>query len=174
MTELKAATSADWQIIQTIAYRTWPHTFGAVMPKEQIDYMLELIYNEQSLKDQMMMKKHQFLLALNNDNPVGFTSYELDYKAKAHLMIHKIYLLPESQGLGIGTKIFDYLTGVAKAHNQERLRLKVFHKNEKASAFYMKYGFTHVGLESTDIGNGYIILDHVMERQICLEANMQY
>jgi GNAT superfamily N-acetyltransferase len=166
MTELKMAAPEDWQTIQTIAYHTWPHTFGEAMPKEQIDYMLALIYNEQSLKQQMITGRHQFLLTLNNADPVGFASYELNYRNAPQLMIHKIYLLPQSQGLGIGTKIFDYLTGVAKRNEQKQLRLKVFYKNEKTAGFYRKYGFTIAGTESADIGNGYIILDNVMEMQI--------
>lgn len=166
MIRLKLATPEDWLAIQTIACKTWPHTFGAVMSKKQIDYMLALIYNEQSLKEQMVEKNHQFLLALKNDDPVGFASYELNYRSAPQLMIHKIYLLPQSQGLGIGTKVFDYLTDLAKTHNQKRLRLKVFYKNDKAEAFYQKYGFINAGTESTDIGNGYIILDNVMEKQV--------
>jgi GNAT superfamily N-acetyltransferase len=166
MIELKKATPEDWQIIQTIAHQTWPHTFGSVMPKEQIDYMLELIYNEQSLKEQMIDKKHQFLLALHNENPVGFTSYELNYRNEPQLMIHKIYLLPQSQGLGIGTIILDYLAEIAKDRNQKLLRLKVFYKNGKAESFYWKYGFTNVGTESTDIGSGYIVLDDVMIKDV--------
>jgi len=166
MITLKLATPEDWPAIQTIAYKTWPHTFGAVMSKEQIDYMLALIYNERSLKEQMIKKNHQFLLALNDATPVGFASYELNYRNASQLMVHKIYLLPQSQGLGIGTKVFDYLNEVAKTHNQKRLRLKVFYKNDKAEAFYQKYGFINAGTESTDIGNGYIILDNVMEKQV--------
>jgi diamine N-acetyltransferase len=166
MIKLKLAAPEDWPAIRTIACKTWPHTFCAVMPKEQIDYMLELIYNEQSLKEQMVKKKHQFLLVLKNDDPVGFASYELNYRNASQLMVHKIYLLPQSQGLGIGTKVFDYLTGIAKTNNQKLLRLKVFYKNNKAEAFYKKYGFANAGTESTDIGNGYIILDNVMEKQV--------
>jgi diamine N-acetyltransferase len=166
MIRLKLATPEDWPAIQKIAYNTWPHTFGAVMSKEQIDYMLELIYNEQSLKEQMVEKNHQFLLALKDETPLGFTSYELNYRKEPQLMVHKIYLLPEAQGLGIGTKVFDYLNEVAKTHNQKRLRLKVFYKNDKAEAFYKKYGFANAGTESTGIGRGYIILDNVMEKQI--------
>lgn len=113
-----------------------------------------------------MKKKHQFILALNDNGPVGFASYELRYCDEPQLMIHKIYLLPESQGLGIGRNIFDCLTALGKAKGHEKLRLKVFHRNEKAAAFYRKYGFTNAGTESTDIGNGYIILDNVMTKEL--------
>lgn len=57
MGELKRATEKDLRVIQAIAYQTWPATFGDVMPKKQIDYLLALIYNENSLKEQMIEKK---------------------------------------------------------------------------------------------------------------------
>jgi ribosomal protein S18 acetylase RimI-like enzyme len=166
MVKLKKAIPDDWNLIQQIAYATWPDTFGAVMPIEQVNYMLDLIYNEQSLKDQMLNEGHQFILALKDNVPVGFASYQLNYNNESQLMIHKIYLLPQSQGSGIGKKLFDHLTEIAKANSNDTLRLKVFHKNDKAVGFYTKYGFITVGTETTDIGNGYIILDNVMVKKL--------
>jgi len=166
MIQLKPATHNDWKIIQSIAYITWPDTFGKLIDKEQLDYMLTLIYSEASLKSQMIQHNHQFLLVLNDETSVGFVSYELNYGSTTQLMIHKIYLLPESQGLGIGTKIFNHLTEVAKNNHQEKLRLKVFHKNDKAIGFYQKYGFTSAGVEMINIDNKYTVLDNVMIKEI--------
>jgi ribosomal protein S18 acetylase RimI-like enzyme len=166
MVELKFVTIHDWQTIQKIAYATWPNTFSNIMSKEQVKYMLALIYSEESLRNQMMDQGHKFILALKDNEPAGFASYELNYHGKLQLMIHKIYLLPESQGLGIGRKIFDHLTAIAKANNNTTLRLKVFHKNNKAAGFYLKYGFKIAGMETTDIGNGYIVLDKIMIKEI--------
>jgi diamine N-acetyltransferase len=166
MVELKTATSEDWSIIRDIAYATWPRTFGELMSREQLEYMLSLIYSEESLKHQMDHLNHHFILSLHNNIPVGFASYEFNYKSEAQFMIHKVYLLPQSQGLGIGKKIFTYLTELAKSSNQKRLRLKLFYKNDKARTFYQHHGFTIAGTETTDIGNGYIILDDVMIKEI--------
>lgn len=166
MVELRTATPEDWKVIQKIAYNTWPHTFGTVMPKEQIDYMLALIYNQESIQNQMINRNHQFVLALKDNQPVGFTSYECNYSNTSQLMVHKIYLQPECQGSGIGRKILDHLTEVAKHNNNKILRLKVFHKNDKAIGFYEKCGFSFAGTETTDIGNGYLILDNVMTKEV--------
>ena len=165
MIEYKVATYNDLTTIETIARKTWPDTFGEVMPKVQIDYMLDLIYNENALKEQLA-NGHVFLIVNYNDLPVGYTSYELNYKDKPHLMIHKVYLLPSSQGLGLGKKTFDHLTRIALDNNQEALTLKVFYKNDKATGFYMSKGFKKIGVEETDIGNGYVILDDVLVKQI--------
>lgn len=152
--------------IKKIACETWPNTFEKVMSKEQIQYMLNLIYNEVSLQTQMLEKGHQFILAQKNEQPLGFTSYELNYNNEAQLMIHKLYMLPLSQGLGIGTKLLNLLSNTARQKNNKRLRLKVYYENHKAIVFYEKYGFKKTGTETTDIGNGYNILDNVMIKEL--------
>jgi ribosomal protein S18 acetylase RimI-like enzyme len=166
MTAFRNAGIPDIPAIQKIAYETWPHTFGAVLPRKQISYMLNLIYNEDSLKKQMIEKGHRFILAEKEDQPAGFTSYELNYNNEPQLMIHKIYLLPSTQGTGIGTKLLNNLADNALQNNNTRLRLKVYFENRKAIGFYEKYGFQKVGTESTDIGNDYIILDNVMVKEL--------
>jgi diamine N-acetyltransferase len=152
--------------IRKIAYQTWPNTFGHVLPKEQIEYMLQLIYNETSLKKQLLEKGHHFILAEQDIQPLGFTSYEINYHFEPQLMIHKLYLLPATQGLGIGTKLLKLLSEIALQNNNKQLRLKVFFANTKAIGFYEKYGFKQIGTETTDIGNGYSILDNVMVKEL--------
>lgn len=152
--------------VRTIAYETWPHTFGDVLPKEQITYMLELIYNEESLKKQMLEKRHNFILAEQQTEALGFTSFEINYNSEHQLMIHKLYLLPLAQGMGIGTKLLNVLSEIALQNKNSQLRLKVFYQNTKAINFYEKYGFKNIGTETTDIGNNYSILDNVMVKQL--------
>lgn len=166
MVELKRAGPEDWEVIRSIAYNTWPNTFGSVIPKEQLEYMLALIYSEQSLKDQMLNRDHNFILPLKEEIPVGFASYELNYRNNPHLMLHKLYLLPEVQGMGIGRLIFSYLEDVAKTNANDTIRLKVFHKNDTAIAFYKRNGFSIIDIEITDTGNGYLITDNVMTKKI--------
>ena len=120
MTEFVAASYTDVKVIDEIARITWLNTFEDGMSQEQINYMLDLIYNEAELIRQMD-SGHNFLLIKFNNDPIGFTSYELNYLDKPQLMIHKVYLLPSSQGLGIGKKTFDYLIQIAKETKQKAL-----------------------------------------------------
>jgi diamine N-acetyltransferase len=149
-------------IVQAIAHNTWPKTFGQVIPLAQIDYMLELMYSEESLRNQIQNKQHKFLLAVQDGDPLGFISYELNYKSEVETMIHKLYLLPQSQGKGIGKALIDAVSDISKNNNCSGLRLKVFIHNPKAVGFYQKLGFMVVGTEQTDIGSGYVITDYVM------------
>jgi diamine N-acetyltransferase len=81
-------------------------------------------------------------------------------------MIHKIYLLPQAQGKGIGTRLIDFISEIGKAMQETHVRLKVFVRNPKALGFYEKIGFSNTGIENTDIGNNYVISDYVMLRKI--------
>jgi len=166
MVEFRKIGIEDLPKIRMIAYETWPTTFGQVLSSEQISYMLDLIYNKHSLRKQLLEKGHHFILAEKDSQSLGFTSYEINYNSEPQLMIHKIYLLPESQGLGIGTKLLNLLAETGLQNNNKRLRLKVYFENTKAIGFYEKYGFKKIGTESTDVGNNYTILDIVMVKEL--------
>ena len=164
--EFKYAGLNDIESIQQIVYTTWPVTFGDIMPEEQIRYMLGLIYNRQALRHQMLEKGHQFILVEKKDIPLGFTSFELNYNSEPQLMIHKLYLLPSTQGMGIGTQLIQKLEKKARDYAQLRLRLKVYFANTKAIRFYEKNGFLKTGTETSDIGNAYTIVDDVMIKEL--------
>jgi len=166
MIEYKKVGIESVTIIQKIAYETWPSTFGQVLPPEQINYMLDLIYNESSLRRQILENGHNFILAEKDSLALGFTSYEISFKGRPQLMIHKIYILPAAQGLGIGSKFLHLLSDIALKSDNKRLQLKVYFENTKAIGFYEKHGFKNIGTEKTDIGNDYIIQDNVMVKEL--------
>lgn len=166
MIELREIGTSDLHKIQHLAHATWPQAYGQFISKEQLNYMLDLIYNETALKNQWVEKGHHFLLAERDGQSLGFCSYELNYNRQPELMIHKLYLLPDAQGLGIGTRFIHYLMDTARMNNQGKLRLNVYFENIKAIRFYEKNGFIKTGSESKDIGHNYTILDHVMEKRV--------
>lgn len=166
MVEYNRAGLDDLLKIQKIAYETWPNTFGQIISKKQLNYMLDLIYNEDSLKEQIVKKGHNFILAEEDSHSLGFTSYEIFFNSEPVLMIHKIYILPSAQGFGIGTKFLNLLSEIATLNNNSQLRLKVYFKNYKAICFYEKYGFKNFGTETTNIGNDYSILDNIMVKEL--------
>jgi GNAT superfamily N-acetyltransferase len=64
--------------------------------------MLNAFYSEASLIDNVQNKGHFFLLVKEDHQSIGFSAYEHDYKNKEITRLHKIYLLPDMQGKGIG------------------------------------------------------------------------
>ncbi|OJW79336.1 MAG: GNAT family N-acetyltransferase [Spirosoma sp. 48-14] len=161
------ATEHDLPTIQDIAHRTWPNTFGEILSPDQISYMLDMMYSLEALKSQVNDKQHVFLLAKEDTTQefLGYSSYELNYKGQPLTKIHKIYLLPASQGKGVGRLLIDAVAEVAKANNNDRLGLNVNRYN-KAIQFYERVGFSIVGNEDIDIGDGFLMEDFVMEKPL--------
>lgn len=155
------AKTHDFQLIHNIAHQTWPSTYGSILSSEQLNFMLEKMYSLEALKIQATEKKHHFILASAEEKPLGFASFE--FSPETHLTkIHKIYLLPQSQGLGIGKAMVQYISEEAKDQNQKGISLNVNRFNP-ALNFYKKIGFEIVKEENIEIGNGYLMEDYVME-----------
>src|SRR5436190_1858539 len=109
MITIKRNTDENFTSIRTIANEVWPDTYGSILSKEQFDYMMEMMYSISSLQIQSNVKKHHFILALENETPVGFASYEFNYNGIPKTKIHKIYILTTEQGKGIGKKLIDFI-----------------------------------------------------------------
>ncbi|MBO9152850.1 GNAT family N-acetyltransferase [Chitinophaga sp. GCM10012297] len=165
MLTISMATPEQTHIIRGIAQITWPVTFGDILTKDQLDYMMNMMYSETSLHDQMRNKGHVFLLAQADGEFGGYASYELNYRGKPVSKLHKIYVLPHMQGKNMGRALVSEVAAIARKAGMEYLSLNVNRQNN-AVGFYERYGFTKVGEEDIDIGNGYFMNDAVMQMKL--------
>lgn len=155
------ATKEQLAIVKNLAYKIWPNAYETILSKAQLDYMLEMIYSIDSLEKQFN-NGHIFLLIEDNQNFIGFASYEINCNNSNKTKLQKLYVLPEIQGKGIGKQVIDYIKEKVVLSNNLALFLNV-NKFNKAKDFYQKYGFQIIKEEVIDIGNNYIMDDYVME-----------
>ena len=165
MITIQNNTDQNFTQIRAIAKEVWPIAYGAILSEEQLDYMMEMMYSVESLQTQFNEKGHHFILAIEDEIPVGFASYEFNCNETPKTKIHKIYILPNQQGKGTGKVLIDYITESARKNNQEALFLNV-NRHNVAQRFYKKLGFEVVFEEIIDIGRGYVMDDFVMEKSI--------
>lgn len=163
MISIIIATANDFKTIEQIARQTWPVAYGSFISAAQLNYMLDAFYSEETLLKNLTEKNHHFLLYKEDGEALGFASYEHHYKDELVTRIHKLYLLPDTQGKGIGRKLIDEIARLAKEAQMERLSLNVNRYN-KAQYFYLNCGFEIVKEEDIEIGNGYLMEDYVMEK----------
>lgn len=161
--QLVLANSAHATIIKDLAFAIWPTAYSEILSLEQLTYMLDMFYSETALKQQMEEKGHVFYLAKNDNTGkyVGFVAYEINCELQK-TKIHKIYVLPETQGTGVGKLLFNLVIEKAKENNQKAVFLNV-NKYNNAIQFYEKLGFKITKEDVIDIGNNYIMDDYVME-----------
>ena len=159
--KLTALKIEQLPIVIDLTKKIWPVAYGEILSKAQLDYMIDKFYNETALRE-LMQKGHVFYLAQDeNEKFVGFVSYEINSEPNK-TKIHKIYVLPETQGTGLGREFFELVKEKAIENQQNAIFLNV-NKFNNAIHFYIKLGFTKVKDEVIDIGNGYVMDDYVME-----------
>tara|TARA_B100001105_G_C22224764_1_gene371251 strand:+ start:165 stop:662 length:498 start_codon:yes stop_codon:yes gene_type:complete len=164
MIEVRKALFEDYNIIREIADRTWYTTYLSILSSEQLDYMLEMMYSPAAFSEQILIKNHHFLLASENGNILGFASYELNYHTET-AKVHKLYVVPEAQGKGVGQKLLSVIEHEALKNNNDKIVLNVNRFN-KAVNFYKKAGFEKAGEEDINIGNGYLMEDFIMKKEL--------
>ncbi|MFN3999799.1 N-acetyltransferase family protein [Algoriphagus sp.] len=165
MIQIRTLFKEDLSKVQSIAHRTWPSTFADILSPEQIEYMLNWMYSLEMLESQFE-KGHTFLLAEENGEELGFAGFELNVAEGPKAKLHKIYLLPSSQGKGVGKALIFEVADRARKAGQKSLLLNVNKYNQKAIDFYLRVGFQEIYKEVIDIGNGYIMDDVVMELKL--------
>lgn len=162
MLKIRQLVKEELTKVQSIAHRTWPSTFANILSPEQIEYMLNWMYDLKMLESQLE-KGHTFLLAEEDGKELGFAGFELNNTEGPKAKLHKIYLLPEAQGKGAGKALILEVADRARNAGQKSLLLNVNKYNQKAIDFYTRIGFNELYKEVIDIGNGYIMDDVVME-----------
>lgn len=165
MITISEAVNSDIKTIQDIVYKTWPITYGEILSKEQLKYMLDLFYSEEALTAQFDKKEQLFYLITEEESTLGFIGIEHNYENGNITKIHKIYILPEAQGKGIGKTVIEAVEKFALENNAASIILNVNRFN-KAFNFYQKMGFKVIDEVNIEIGNGYLMEDYVMKRKV--------
>ncbi|WP_217604690.1 GNAT family N-acetyltransferase [Chitinophaga sp. GbtcB8] len=161
---VKNATTADIPLIQELTEIIWRPTYKDLLTPAQIEYMLDMMYSTTALTKQMTELQHQFLLLYDDATPIGFASYStLD--TPGIYKLHKIYVHGNYQGKGVGKFFMDTVTDRVKTAGAQILELDVNREN-KARFFYEKQGFSILKNKDTDIGNGYLMTDYVMQKPL--------
>jgi diamine N-acetyltransferase len=159
--KIEEATIADLHWVHSLAHQIWPHTFAAILSTGQIAYMLELIYSSQALEKQQQDGQRFFLL-YEADEPIGYFAVQHHLKDGTYTKLHKIYLLSQRQGSGLGKSMFNYALQIAKDTGDKYFYLNV-NKYNNAIEFYKRAGMTIVLEEDIDIGGGYFMNDYVLQ-----------
>ncbi|ESU22239.1 GNAT family acetyltransferase [Flavobacterium enshiense DK69] len=162
--QIFVADKSQLTVIRDLAYKIWPDAYGEILSEAQLDYMLENFYAIPALEKQMEMG-HVFLLAEENDVFYGFASYEVNCKSTGKTKLHKIYVLTETQGKGVGKLLLSAVEKAAIKASNSHVFLNVNRYNN-AQEFYKRLGFEIIHQEDIEIGQGYLMEDFVMEKPL--------
>ncbi|MBP8066941.1 MAG: GNAT family N-acetyltransferase [Pedobacter sp.] len=163
---LRKAKEEDIAIISDLAEQIWPQTYSSYISEAQLRFMLDKMYNRDELLRQFQ-DDHVFLIASENGKDVGFAGFSLVDHTNNGYKLHKLYVLPEMHGKGVGKILINEAVSQAALEGGKTIQLNV-NRNNNAKDFYLKVGFNIKETVNLDIGNGFFMNDYVMEKAIGL------
>lgn len=140
--------------------------FSLVMSPDELDILKgkEAFYNDihfyyskkfvEELKEKLN-KPHAFqiLVKINSEFVAYFASHELFWKD--YLFVVETFVMPEYQGLGLGTELMQRAIDFAKQEGLKGLMTQTEHNNIPAQKFYKKNGFIEIDNPEWDEGITY-------------------
>lgn len=159
------AERKDLPVISLLAPDIWRHAYCGILSDEQISYMLDMMYAPEKLEAAFDSGTVFRLVEHDGDTAGFFACYELP-DDRTVLKLDKLYLKPEFHGRGIGSFVLEYLTGCASDAGYAKLTLNVNKANAKAIKVYTKNGFKKKQSVRIDIGSGFFMDDHIMEKKL--------
>jgi len=158
---IEEITSMKLSHVRDLSHAIWPICYANIITEAQIEYMLEKMYSLPALET-AHNDGQRFLLAYLDSKPVGYAGFEIGTSGEKNCKLHKLYVLPNLHGSGIGKELLLKTQYLAHASLCQSMFLQVNKKNP-AVQFYQKMGM-YVREEAVfDIGNGFVMDDFIMQ-----------
>ena len=163
--EIIRVTEADLPAIAELAGVIGRACYPGIISHAQIDYMLARMYALEVLHEEIRSQGIRYDRLLVNGELAGFAAYGPTSEPGV-MKLHKLYLLPEMLGRGLGSRLLQHVEREVRAGGARRLTLSVNKRNARAIKAYQRNG--HVIAESvvTDIGGGFVMDDYVMAKDL--------
>ena len=163
---IRKASEDDLKIIHDMAQVVFRHTYREILSPEQMEYMMDMMYSMPNLQLQIQ-EGHHYYIAYSDEVPCGYVSVQHegpDGDGVEVFHLHKIYVMPQTQGKGAGMQLFETVVDHVRSivyGQPARIELNV-NKYNKAVSFYRHLGMRVLLEEDFPIGNGFYKTDFIM------------
>ena len=143
--------------LASLASAIWHEYWTCILSPEQIDYMVDKFQSENAMKNQIENENYTYYFILSDNQLAGYFGVS---DKKDYLFLSKLYIKKEFRHQGIGAKAFEKIKKIADG---KPIRLTVNKYNTNTIKAYKKWGFKTIDAVVTDIGNGFVMDDYIME-----------
>ena len=152
----RMAAEADLPAIDRVFRTGFRETFGDMYRSEDLDEFLEQ-FSPQAWLEEYRDPSYAFRIAESDEGAVAFVklgplTVPVEPAGPA-LELRQIYVLRPWQGKGIAEELMEWALAEARARGIAELYLTVFTGNDRARAFYRRYGFVDVGPYAFMVGS---------------------
>ncbi len=177
-------SDSETEQLAELAEEIWNGYWPAIIGQAQTDYMVEHFQSLPAIRKGMADQGYRYWLIADTDastdgvpanhlidlgeGPVCVMGYTGGY-AEAdtnRFFISKIYLLPEARGHGYCSKTIAHYEQLCSDEGLGAMYLTVNKHNELGIRAYLGKGFETIDAVESDIGNGFIMDDYIMQKTL--------
>lgn len=147
------------QQVENLANEIWREHYSNILDPGQIEYML----NKFQTQEVILAGDTDYYLMMNGEIPVGYFGIRAEQNS---LFLSKLYLKREYRGRGLAHRALEYIEELSSKQGLKKIWLTVNIHNASSIAAYEKMGFSIARNQKADIGNGYVMDDHIMEKEV--------
>ncbi|MCK5759010.1 MAG: GNAT family N-acetyltransferase [Clostridiales bacterium] len=156
-----ASSKKDIEIVESLAKEIWEQHYLPIIGQAQVEYMLNK-YQSVDAISQSIKKGYVYYIAYYEDKPCGYSAIMQD----EGIFLSKFYVKNALRGKGLGKEMLNTIYEFTAEHNLNRIWLTCNKYNLKSLNIYNKLGFEIVSEIVTDIGNGYVMDDYILEKYL--------
>ena len=150
------------EVIERLACKIWNEHFIPVIGKAQVDYMLDKYQSRNAITEQII-NGYLYYLFGNNNHSIGYMGVLPEGQL---LFLSKLYIASEERGKGYGRMAIEFLEELAVQKGVSKITLTVNRNNTDTIKVYKRLGFVSQGTIVQDIGNGFVMDDYKMEKEV--------
>jgi diamine N-acetyltransferase len=147
--------------VAALARAIWMPHYVPIVGAAQIEYMLGKFQSEAAIARQIAQGGYEYYLAPG----AGYVALVPDVAGRT-LMVSKIYVKAEFRGTGLGKAMMALAHRRAAELGCREMWLTVNRENAGSIAFYERLGFRKTGPLVQDIGEGYVMDDWRMAKDV--------
>lgn len=141
----------DLDSVRRITWQSWISTYSTFIPETDLRSYFDTHYTEASLLSMFEDPVTQGFIAKVDDHIAGYARLLLN-KDENRLYVSSLYLLPEFEGEGLGTRLLESAERYALEKGLDEIWIGVMVKNRQALLFYRKVGFLFIREEPFTMG----------------------
>ena len=161
---VRVNTGEDVTTLAALANEVWHEYFAGLMSFGQIDYMVEKFQSAPAIADQLENQNYEYYFMRIDGINIGYVGIRPD--SDGRLFLSKLYILKPYRGLGYASLAFDFIEQACRDKGLTAIWLTVNKHNSNTIAIYTYRGFCNIDSRVLDIGEGYVMDDYIMEKQI--------
>ena len=158
-------TKEDIHTLSVTAGEIWREYWPDIIGLDQTEYMIDMFHNEDTLVRDIHENNYMYWMLYEDGRVVGYTGAHAETDSNK-LFISKIYLYACERGKGFASCVLRFYEDYCQSHGLTSLYLTVNKYNDLAIRTYNAKGFITIESVVSDIGQGYVMDDYIMEKKL--------